>query len=79
MGVDWQTVRDDMRLLIASPEKAIVDSVFMFCDIKTPQAMLLHLTENMRIDSSDLNALDKNRLKKFVWHLIIRWWICYVM
>lgn len=64
VGVDWQPFRSDLRLLIASAEKAIADTIIQYHDIKTVHDMSAHLLENMRIEEDALKALDLNRLAK---------------
>ncbi len=68
VGVDWQAFRSDMRLLIASPEKAIADTLIQYPSITTMKDMLKHLIENLRIDESALKNLDLNRLEKISDH-----------
>ncbi len=68
VGIDWQTFRSDMRLLIASPEKAIVDTLIQYPTITTMKDMSKHLIENLRIDESALKNLDLNRLEKISDH-----------
>ncbi|OGT21162.1 MAG: hypothetical protein A3C55_05785 [Gammaproteobacteria bacterium RIFCSPHIGHO2_02_FULL_42_13] len=64
VGVDWQPFRDNIRLLIASPEKAIADTLIQYHDIKTLSDMRTHLIDNMRIETDAINTLNLNRLEK---------------
>ena len=64
VGVDWPPFRPNIRLLIASPEKALVDTLMQHRDIKTIHDMSTHLIENMRIDINRLQKFDLNRLEK---------------
>lgn len=64
IGVDWLQIRKDIHVLIASPEKAICDSLLSLQDIKTCNDMTAHLVENMRIDEDSLSDLNLPRLEK---------------
>lgn len=64
VGIDWLELHDDAHVLIASPEKAIVDTMAKFQDIKDANALLEHLLENMRIDEDMLAELNLKRLEK---------------
>ena len=64
VGIDWVDAGQGQYFFMASPEKALADTVIAFREIKTQQDMLEHLTENMRIDDDDLDRLDINRLSK---------------
>jgi len=63
VGVDWLEVRQNVHALIASPEKAVVDTIAKFRDIKTVIDLKEHLLENMRIEREDLLNLNLEKLE----------------
>lgn len=55
---------DDRRaFLIASPEKALIDTVFDR-DIPSPDKLYQYLTDDLRIDDEELRKLDMKRLRE---------------
>lgn len=64
VGVDWQLLDNEQHFLLASPEKALADTLSTMTDIKSTMEMRLHLIENLRIDEEMLRNLNLERLKK---------------
>lgn len=64
VGVDRIAITKQTPVLIASPEKAIVDTIARFSDITTEETLRQHLIENLRMDHTDLKKLKLNRIKK---------------
>ncbi len=64
VGIDWKELEDGVHCLLASPEKALADSLAKVSDLKGPDAMLEHLVENLRIDEESLTTLDGTRIAK---------------
>lgn len=62
VGVDWVPIRDNIFVLMASPEKALVDTIAKEKTIITIDDMLAHLVENLRIDEIQLAAIDLKRM-----------------
>ena len=59
----FRVALDDQRaFLIASPEKALVDTIWNH-DMSSPQDLHDYLTEGLRIDEEYLRKLDMNRLQ----------------
>lgn len=58
VGVEWKSLDHDQHFLIASPEKALVDTIASYNEITTKKAMRSHLIENLRIDEDRLHDLD---------------------
>jgi predicted transcriptional regulator of viral defense system len=61
VGIDWKTLDNGQHFLMASPEKALIDTIASCTDITTRKAMRLHLIENLRIDENILSELDISR------------------
>lgn len=66
VGVDWQSLDGNQHFLLASPEKALMDTLATFTSIKTKDDMRTHLIENLRLDEQMLTELDLVRFKKIV-------------
>lgn len=66
VGVELAAFSKDQHYLIASPEKALADTVSHYREIKTIKEMIEHLLENLRIDEDVLSNLDPIRLNKIV-------------
>ena len=64
VGVDWQARGEYAHILMASPEKALCDTIAIYRDLKNMDDMQCHLIENLRIEQEDLMDLNKERLKK---------------
>lgn len=64
VGVDWHSVDDKRHFLLASPEKALADTVLNCKNIPNKKAMKAYLLEDLRIDEEVLSQLDKSRLEK---------------
>src|SRR3990167_7172366 len=60
VGVNWSLISDNIHILIASPEKALVDIITAYTDIATYADMAIHLLDNMRLSRSDLLNLSRN-------------------
>lgn len=63
VGVDWRQSGEYEHFLLASPEKALADVVFLEKDLKTPEELLEHLVDNLRVEEEILLELDRERLK----------------
>ncbi len=66
VGVDRLLLQGDIPVLMASPEKAVCDSIKQCRDLKTMKALRQYLFENMRLEKADLQELDGARLEKIV-------------
>jgi len=64
VGVDTISIHNNLNILMASPEKAIADTIIQYKEINSVYEMQTHLIENLRINSEDLKNLDKARLSK---------------
>lgn len=64
IGVNWEQLDDQNHLLIASPEKALADTLQKYRALKTKQEMREHLLDNMRMNTEKLHSLDRVALKK---------------
>jgi len=64
VGIDWLAVRKNFHILIASPEKALIDTISRYRDVTTQADMLDLLFEDLRIDESMLSHLDHDRCQK---------------
>lgn len=64
VGVDWLPIQKNISILIASPEKALADTVAKYRDVTTRRDMSDLLIEDMRVDENVLKNLDLNRLDK---------------
>ena len=63
-GIDWIELSPDTHVLMASPEKAIADTVAFQRSIKTIKHMKEHLIENLRMEEEALRSLDMKRAEK---------------
>jgi predicted transcriptional regulator of viral defense system len=52
------------RILIATKEKALCDTLYFSEKIETVSSMLRHLVENLRIERGDLKSLNVGRIKR---------------
>jgi len=66
IGVNWEPLDDKRHYLIACPEKALIDSVARYRNIKTIKDMTEHLLENLRIEIESLEELDEAQLQKII-------------
>lgn len=57
-------IQENIFVLMATPEKAIVDMVMMYPEIRCVSEMTEHLLENIRLDEFDLQRLDMECLQK---------------
>ncbi len=64
VGVDWLQIRKNITILIASPEKALVDTLAKYRDVTRQKEMRALLLENLRLEEDELAALDLSRLEK---------------
>ena len=64
IGVNWQFLDNQTHFLIASPEKALVDTIQKYRNLKTKKEVREHLLDNMRIDAENLQKLDMNVLQE---------------
>ena len=64
VGVDWHPVDVKRHYLLASPEKALIDTVLNCKKIHTKKAMKAYLVEDLRIEEERLIQLDGSRLEK---------------
>lgn len=62
IGMDFIHVDDLHSVLIAAPEKALADQVFLQSDLKQLDEVFIYLTENMRIERSALINLDAKKM-----------------
>ncbi len=62
VGIDWKPIDQGQHFLMASPEKALADTLAPCTDITTRNAMRLHLIENLRIDEDSLRELNMNKI-----------------
>lgn len=64
VGVDLTPISNKVTIFIASPEKAIADTVFRYRDIASIQDMQELLIEDLRIDTADISNLSLERMSK---------------
>lgn len=64
VGVNWQPLSNQTHFLIASPEKALADTIQKHRNLKTKKEIRDHLLDNMRVDLEKLQTLDMNALRK---------------
>lgn len=64
VGVDWQSLENNQHFLLASPEKALVDTIQSAVKINSMKDMRRHLIENLRLDEDILRNLDLERFNK---------------
>jgi len=62
-GVGLIKVDENHQVLMATKEKALADLVSLFREISDSNTMLLHLTENLRIDEKELKNLNLELLR----------------
>jgi len=67
MGMDLIENRDGNVYLLATPEKALVDKLLSDCDIaiRTQAALEEYLTENLRIEISDLTQMKAEQIELY--------------
>jgi len=68
VGMDWVALGNHQHCFVASPEKALADTIIQYKDITTISDMLAHLIENMRIDEEQLDKLNLLRLEKIAFN-----------
>jgi len=66
IGFTWKKVPDGRGFFIATPEKALIDKLYLSESLPSVKAMLVHLTENLRIDESALRKLDLDFVHRMV-------------
>ena len=64
VGVDWVSIDKQRHFLLASPEKALIDTVQRYRNIRNATEMVDHLIENLRIDEDLLMDLNLGRIQK---------------
>lgn len=64
LGIEWYALDNNQHFLLASREKALVDTIATYKDINTIRDMQQHLIENLRIDEQSLRELDLDYLEK---------------
>lgn len=64
VGIDWQELDNKFHFLLASPEKALVDTIASTPEIGDMNSMRIHLIENLRIDEDFLKNVNMERLRK---------------
>lgn len=64
MGIDWVHIGNDLHFLMASPEKALADTLAQAPHLESKSVLEAHLLENMRIDNASLKTLSIARLEK---------------
>lgn len=64
IGLTNKKVPDGRGFLIATPEKALLDKIYFETNIQSVKEMDAFLFENLRIDKSALNKIDKNRISE---------------
>jgi predicted transcriptional regulator of viral defense system len=61
LGIQWYELENKQHFLIASPEKALIDTIAISTqDIHTIHEMQQHLLENLRLDEDSLRQLNLN-------------------
>ena len=61
-GVTWTSLPDGRGYLIATPEKALIDRIYMEKGISARSAMKELLFDNLRLDQNELQRLDHVRM-----------------
>ncbi len=64
IGVNWESLDEKNHYLIACPEKALIDTIEKYRELKTKKEMREHLLDNMRIDVEKIQSLDLTVLDK---------------
>ena len=64
VGVDWLEIRKNIFILMASPEKALADTISRYKDISDHSDLSSLLFEDLRIDEEALQHFNLNRLEK---------------
>lgn len=62
-GIEWRPVDTRRGFLIASPEKALWDTLYLRTPHLQADQVESHLFENMRIDETEFHRLDFGRLE----------------
>ncbi len=64
VGIRWEIISDHARCWIASPEKALCDTIAHCNELKTKEALLDYLINGLRVEEGLLFQLDKVLLKE---------------
>lgn len=64
VGIDLQSIDDQQHFLIASPEKALADTVADQNQLQNTDDMREHLSENLRIEDDMILDLNLDRMQK---------------
>lgn len=68
LGVKWELLSKNLGVLIASPEKALLDKIITTSNInlRSYKQVELYLFEDLRMDSESLSKLNLNDMKMWL-------------